>query len=63
MLEQTLRQALIISNGDPAILVSGGICQALTAMIVLSFALSILKPLKALLGFGPAPRDAGGDDE
>jgi putative tricarboxylic transport membrane protein len=45
MVEQTLRQAMIISNGDPTYLLSSPISMTLAAIIVLSFAFSVLKPL------------------
>ena len=63
MIEQTLRQALIISNGDPTILVSSGICKALAAIIVFSFAFSALKPLKTWLNSRRALRTSIRGDE
>ena len=45
-LEQTLRQAMIISNADPRILVSSPISASLAALTLASLALSFLGPLR-----------------
>jgi putative tricarboxylic transport membrane protein len=63
MLEQTLRQALIISDGNPAILVSSSISKTLAAMVVIAFAFSVLKPLGARFNFRRALRAANRSDE
>lgn len=45
MLEQTLRQAMIISSGDPMILMSSSICISLAVMTAISIALPFAGPL------------------
>jgi len=45
-LEQTLRQAMIISNADPRFLVSSPISASLAALTLVSLALSFLGPLR-----------------
>lgn len=47
MLEQTLRQAMIISNGDPTFLVSSPISAALAVLSAISVGLSVAGPLRS----------------
>lgn len=47
MLEQSLRQALIISDGDAGILLHGTICKLLAVAILASIGASVLAPLRA----------------
>jgi TctA family transporter len=50
MMENSFRQAMAISDGDPAILISSGICVVLIAMAMLSIAAPyFFARLKALI--------------
>ncbi len=59
MLEQTLRQAMIISSGDPTFLISGPISGTLAALTSISIVLSFAGPMGFRLGRKRTPPQDG----